>query len=287
MSATNPINRKNLNKPLLDNVAEPRMKTIRIFAVVALIGSAHAAPSWASQLTSPAPGPHAPVKPVSIEYALSWNGQVEAGRVNFEFGSKGSTSSVMKNTCSGGSQGAAAKLFPYTFDMLGKVNNSSLCPILSHCNETDKEETKVTTVNFAPGLVSVREITRPHATGKDKVTAKSFSYSPVFDAFSYMLLIRSKKLDNGEEIVQVIQPFNTPYLAKISVLGREKINDRDAIKISISLTKIMSDLSLKPYKKMKTATLWLSDDPDRIPLELRVEAFIGDCRMTLVNKKPI
>ena len=73
MSATNPINRKNLNKPLLDNVAEPRMKTIRIFAVVALIGSAHAAPSWASQLTSPAPGPHPPVKPVSIEYALSWN----------------------------------------------------------------------------------------------------------------------------------------------------------------------------------------------------------------------
>jgi hypothetical protein len=32
---------------------------------------------------------------------------------------------------------------------------------------------------------------------------------------------------------------------------------------------------------MKSATLWLSDDANRLPLELRAEVFIGDVRMTL------
>jgi hypothetical protein len=65
-----------------------------------------------------------------------------------------------------------------------------------------------------------------------------------------VLLIRSNKLDNGEQIIQVIQSFNALYLTKIIVLGSEKINGHDAIKLRISLTKIMSNLSLMPYKKI-------------------------------------
>jgi hypothetical protein len=53
------------------------------------------------------------------------------------------------------------------------------------------------------------------------------------------------------------------------------------------MTKIMKDLSLKPYKKMKTSTLWITDDEDRVPLELRVEAFIGDVRMTLTGQQKL
>jgi hypothetical protein len=47
-------------------------------------------------------------------------------------------------------------------------------------------------------------------------------------------------------------------------------------------------LELRPYKKLKKdATLWLSDDADRIPVELRATAFIGDVRATLTaHTKP-
>ena len=141
-------------------------------------------------------------------------------------------------------------MFPFSFDILGKVNNTKIFPTLSHYNETDKEESKVTTVKFAPSLISVREACRLYAMGKDKVITKSFLYSLIFDAFSYVLLIRSNKLDNGEQIIQVIQSFNALYLTKIIVLGSEKINGHDAIKLRISLTKIMSNLSLMPYKKI-------------------------------------
>jgi hypothetical protein len=45
---------------------------------------------------------------------------------------------------------------------------------------------------------------------------------------------------------------------------------------------------LLPYKKLKQdATLWLSDDADRMPVELRAAAFIGDVRVTQISlKKP-
>lgn len=285
---TSQSRQQNLNKSDTGCVHHHEMKTFLLSAVVAMTLPICAdEPAWASQLSSPVPGTHPALSPMKLEYSLSWKGQVQAGKVTFEFGGKGSSAQIMNARCSGGSQGMAAKLFPYTFSMTGQVNRSSLAPVMMHCDETDKEETLVTTVNYKPGMVSVKEISRPHSTGKDTTTTKSFAYTPVFDAFSSMLLIRSHKLDQGDSICQVIHPFKSPYLAKITVLGREKINGKDAIKLNIDLTKIDKQLQLKPYKKMKTATLWISDDNDRIPLEMRVAAFIGDVRMTLSNKQAL
>ncbi len=244
-----------------------------------------AVPSWAKEITSAKPGTHPPLRPTKLLYQLSWKGQVQAGHVVFTFGAKGSNEKILKTTCVGGSEGVAAQLFPYSFDMQGQINKSDLSPVLMHCSETDKNETQVTTVRYFPGMVNVKEISRPHSTGVDQTMSRTFAFAPVFDAFTSMLHIRSQALKQGDEIVLVIHPFAAPYLAKIQVLGREKINGNNAIKLNINLTKINKDLSLKPYTKMKKATLWISDDADRIPLELRVATFIGDVRMTLEKKE--
>jgi hypothetical protein len=262
-----------------------------IASALAVMGSygisASAAPSWFSDLSTTVPGKHQGIATQKLHYSLSWKGQLQAGHVTFVFGAKGSTNDIIAAQCYGGSQGFAAKLFPYQFDMSGKINRTNLLPISMHCNETDKEETQVTTVQYSPSKVAVKEISRPHDTGKDEIKNINFAFSPVFDAFSVMLLIRSHELTTGDTITQVIHPFKSPYLAKITVLGREKITGKDAIKLNVQMTKIMKDLSLKPYKKMKTSTLWISDDEDRIPLELRVDAFIGDVRMTLTEQRPL
>ena len=283
-----PPRNKNLNKNSNVCVSHNVMKSFAISFVSCFCASImplQAAPSWASQLTTAIPGAHPAIAPQKLLYQLSWRGQVQAGMVEFQFGSKGTTPQVLHATCEGKSLGIAAGLFPYRFDMQGKIQRSSLAPLLMHCNETDGEETQVTTVTYKPGKVDVTEISRPHSTGKDTTDNKTFSYAPVFDAFSSMLFIRSQPLNQGDRIVQVIHPFKTPYLAKIEVLGRENINGQAAIKMSIELTKITSSLALKPYKKMKTATLWISDDTHRIPLEMRVAAFIGDVRMTLQKQE--
>lgn len=260
---------------------------IVVLTFLSFLGSwTHAAePAWAYRLTDSKPGSHPEIQPQKLVYSLSWNGQVAAGIVHFTFGSKGSNGTTMQCFCEGASLGVAAKAFPYRFDMSGRVQRKTLLPQVVHCNETDKEETLVTHVKFQGNDVQVTEISRPHATGRDATKHKDFSYAPVFDAFSVMLLIRSHALKQGESLTQVIHPFKTPYLATIRVVGREKMHGQDAIKLNIALEKIQSDMSLKPYAKMKTATLWISDDHHRVPLELRVAAFIGDVRMTLQKQE--
>ena len=102
---------------------------------------------------------------------------------------------------------------------------------------------------------------------------------------SAMLHVRSQKLDDGDQITLVVHPFGTPYLLRVKVLGHENHLDRKAIKLSVGMRKIdRKSLDLLPYKKMRSdATLWLSDDADRIPVELRADVFIGDIRATLTG----
>ena len=72
---------------------------------------------------------------------------------------------------------------------------------------------------------------------------------------------------------------STPYLATITVLGRERIKVKagtyPAIKVDLKLEKVTSDMKLEPHGKFKRATGWLSDDEDRLPLRMNAQIFVG------------
>jgi hypothetical protein len=107
----------------------------------------------------------------------------------------------------------------------------------------------------------------------------------VFDIFSAMLHVRSQKLDTGDTMSLLVQPFGAAYLLRVRVDGREVHNGRKTIRLNVGMRKIdRKTLELLPYKKLKKdAVLWLSDDADRVPVELRAAVFIGDIRATLVS----
>jgi hypothetical protein len=104
-----------------------------------------------------------------------------------------------------------------------------------------------------------------------------------------MLFVRGQRLAPGDNIALVAQPFKTPYLVRVRVVAREQHNDRPAIRLSVAMRKIdRATLELRPYRKMRRdATLWLSDDAVRIPLELRAAVFIGDVRAVLTNHRKL
>jgi len=68
-------------------------------------------------------------------------------------------------------------------------------------------------------------------------------------------------------------------LATLTVLGRETISvhagSYRAIKIDLHLNKIGKNLELEPHKKFRRATLWVSDDSDRILLRVEAQIFVG------------
>ena len=261
-----------------------------ILMALLLTPSIHAAPAWQAELTSPAPGAFAKLAPTVLDFQVSWNGAINAGSIRMEFAppdvKKAGTFIVR---ASAASHGAAAVLFAYQTNFWSEIASTSLRPRYFHAVETDQKESVTTTVRHANSRVESVEVTKQHNTGKSHQTDRSFGFTPVFDIFSAMLHVRSQSLATGDHVTLVIHPFDTPYLLRVRVLGRELHNGRNSIRLTLGLRKIdRTTLELKPYKKLKQdATLWLGDDADRIPIELRAAAFIGEVRATLAaHRKP-
>ena len=261
-----------------------------LLLLLTLVLRLSAAPDWQKELTSPALGPHPRLAPTAVEYRLSWKGLLDSGTLHIDFGLPGANKPgayVVRSYAS--SQGAAARLYRYKHDFWSELDPSTLRPRLFHAVETDPKETVTYTIRHFPDRVESRESTRSLKTGKTTDKDQTFKFAPAFDLFSAMLHIRSQKLAAGDTITLLVHPFDNPYLLRARVVGREVHDGRNAIRLSVGMRKIDRDtLELRPYKKLKSdATLWLSDDDDRIPLEFRAAVFIGDVRATLTLQQKL
>ncbi|GAA5131455.1 hypothetical protein GCM10023212_42730 [Luteolibacter yonseiensis] len=244
-----------------------------------------AAPAWRSELTTSVPGSFPIPAPTRLELRVSWNGMVDAGKVRIEFAPqdvKKAGSYVIRSSAS--SLGPAEVLFPYKTSFWSELVPDTLRPRFFQSLEDDKTEHVTTTIRYFSDRVECGNVTKQIKDGSSKQKDRVFTSSPVFDLFSAMLHVRSQKLDDGDRSTLVIHPFETPYLLRVKVVGREVHNGRNTIRLTLGMRKIDRKTGeLQPYKKLKQdATLWLSDDAERMPVELRAAAFIGDIRVTRV-----
>lgn len=280
-----------MNKTWVESVPRRMLSASRLILVSSiLLPVVTAAPAWQGELTSPAPGKFAKPVPQVLEYQLSWKGMIQAGTVKMEFApadvSKPGKYVVRTKSAS---TGAAALLFQYNSNFWSETDPSTLRPVFFHSVETDDKETESTTVRHFPDRAESETTTKQLKSGTSKKEDRTFSFSPTFDIFSAMMHIRSQKLDTGDQIVICILPFDTPYLLKIKVEGREVHDGRNAIRLTVGMRKInRKTMELMTYKKLKSdASLWLSDDADRVPIELRAAVFVGDVRAKLsAHRKP-
>ena len=65
----------------------------------------------------------------------------------------------------------------------------------------------------------------------------------------------------------------------MEVAGREKVKvpagSYDAIKCQLSLQEVDKHLKLAPHQKFKRASVWVSNDRDRIILKIQADIFVG------------
>lgn len=249
-----------------------------------------AAPEWKQDLTPNVAGTHPALEPVALDYQVSWKGMIDSGKLHMEFAppdQKKPGAYVVRAYAM--SQGAAARLHPYQFDCWSELNPGSHLPRYVRASEADRNGNETSVVRYFGNRAEVQSTSKSAATGKSVVKDHTFEFSPVFDIFSAMLRIRSLPLLDGDQVNLVIQPSDQPYLLQIRCLGRESHNGQNAIKLSAGMRKIDRETwELKPYKKLeRDATLWLSDDYDRVPLEVRADIFLGDVRATLIQRKKL
>jgi hypothetical protein len=245
-----------------------------------------AEPAWQRELTPAKPGPLPALAPCSLDYQVSWKGMLDSGRLHMEFAPRDVKKPGMRVVRSHAkSTGAAAALFPHQSNFWSEIYPDTLRPRLFQGVETGRSETVTTTVRHFAERVESHEKTQPHGKGAAVERTQVFRFSPMYDIFSAMLHVRSQKLAPGDRVTLAIHPFNNPYLLRVKVAGREIHNGRKTIRLNVEMRKIDREtMELRPYKKMKkAATLWLSDDEHRIPVELRAAVFIGDVRAVLTD----
>ena len=261
------------------------LRTLTLLALA--VGHLTAAdPAWKKQLSPATPGPFTPLPAGAIDFQVSWKGMIDAGKLRMEWAPpEANKPGIYVVRSSAQSSGLAAALFPYQNNFWAELDPASLKPRMFHAVETDASEIKITTSRFTDDHVEYKESAKALSDGKISDKSIEFKFSPVFEIFSAMLMVRSQKLADGDQITLVIQPFDATHLLHITVKGHEIHNDRKTIRLGVAMDRISrKTLELKPYKKLRgDATLWLSDDADRIPVELRAAVFIGDVRATLTN----
>jgi len=242
--------------------------------------------AWAGLVTRSPLGNFPLLTPCRIEYDLSWNNFLSAGTAKIRFQD---LDGLWVARAEAGTNGLARALWRYDCTMASVLDSTVLRSLYMEHSETDSDEMVSYRVQFRPGDV----VTEAKVSPKKGAASLKYSicpYAPVDDLQSAILYLRSQPLAAGDAITRVIQPFDRPYLATFTVMAREsrKVDGKayPTIRLDVKIRKLdTTKLELASYKKMKTATIWVSDDAWRLPVEMHARIWVGFISATLVKRE--
>jgi len=256
---------------------------LTVALVLGPVWSWGAAP-WQKELTAPKPGPFPLPAEMKLYYRFGW-ANLPAATADFTFSRP--RSGVLLTEGHGGTFGVVRGLWKMDAKYIARANSQTLRPIEFDQQEIYRSETKHTETTFTDRDVSRRRYTTPTDPVIPKKKRIAFPY--LNDLDSAFFLIRSQKLATGDTYKFVVFPQTTPYLVTITITGRGpltvKAGSFRAIACDLKLQEIDSNQKLIPHQKFKKATLWVSDDANRIPLKVESEIFVGSVWLELEKQE--
>lgn len=249
-----------------------RFSVILLTASIAIAAASSAfAESWESTLSPATPGAFPPLRPLHATYSFGWSGFTAAtGDVRFSRAGNRTTLEGKVRTID-----FVHGLWNFEAEHAASADATTLRPIEVKQIESARSKRVTTTATFIGQGVTATRTDSSRGVGK----TRRLDMPNLFDFQTALLQIRSQQLANGETQRVVVFPGKDPYLATITVEGRDKIkvpaSSFNAIKLDLKLSKIGRNKELKPHKKFRKATIWLSDDGDRMLLRAEAEVFIG------------
>jgi len=244
-----------------------------MFVLLLVAAAASLRADWREELSAPEPGAFPPLRPVKLEYQCGWSGLM-AGEVNVRFSRP--SAEICELEAKAETVGLARALWRLDAIHQARGNAVALKPLAVRQKEVYRGQTVKTELDFDEhGVDRLRESTND----KNPARRKRYEFPDLYDLQTALLYVRSQKLQTGQVYHLVVFPATTPYLATITVLGRERIKVKagsyPAIKLDLKLEKVTADMKLEPHGKFKRGTGWLSDDEDRLPLRLNSQIFVG------------
>lgn len=238
---------------------------------LAFVGIGQAAPSWESTLTKDPPGNFPELRPVRTTYHFGWSG-FTAGVGDMHFTKTGDKRFQLEAT--GRTIGLVRAWWKLDASYRGLTNAETLRPIESKQIEIYRRKKLVTDLTFTDSGVM-----RARTEGTGAKATKPFNFPELFDLHSALLYLRSQPLNDHSVLRIVVYPATSAYLTTVTVLGREHVTVRaggyNAVKIDLQLKRLGKKLELEPHRKFRRATIWISDDENRIPLRIEAQIFVG------------
>ena len=238
-----------------------------------LSGKLTAAPAWESNVTKDPPGNFPEPRPVRTNYHFGWSGITAAtGDVHFT-----KTDKRFQLEAAGKTIGFVRALWRMDATYRGQVDAETLRPIESKQTEIYRKKKLVTELAFTNSGVAR---TRTEGSGAAaKTSTVPFDFPNLFDLHSALLYLRSQPLPDHSVYRIVVYPATSAYLTTITVVGREHVSVRagnyNAIKLDLDLKRVGKKFDLEPHRKFRRATIWISDDENRIPLRIEAQIFVG------------
>jgi hypothetical protein len=244
---------------------------VAAMALCCLHNAAGAAPPWEATVTASAAPSFPNPRPMRARYGFSWSGFPCASaeiRLAKAAGDRLQLDITARTT------GLARTLWKFDATHVSTVEASTLHPISVRQNENDRNKKILTELSFnSAGVVSkVTETPGP------ETKTRHYEFPHLFDLQSALLYLRSQPLPERNVQRVVVYAATAPYLATVTVLGRERVTvpagTFNAIKFDLQLNRI-KDGQLQPHRKFRRAHAWLSDDPDRVLLKIDAQVFVG------------
>lgn len=221
-------------------------------------------------------------KPCTAIYKCGWSA-VTAGELNATI--KRSSGGVLEMVANGGTVPPIKALWNMSFDFRSLVDEKNLRPVQCRIKETYGEEILFSYLRFGKG--DVQRLRQAIPPDKNPPRWKHFVYPGVTDLFGGLLLIRSQKLRAGDVYTMVVYPQTAPYIATFKVMGSETVSihetQRNAIRLDLKLQKLSKKGQSEPYKSFKSASVWISDDANRMVLKAKAEIFVGSIWVELAK----
>lgn len=171
--------------------------------------------------------------------------------------------------------GLVRSLWKFDASHTSIIEAATLHPVAVKQVETVRNKKTVTDLSFAADGVTSKVTETPGKGTK----VRRFEFPHLFDLQSALLYLRSQSLQERSVQRIVVYPATSAYLATVTVLGRERITvpsgTYNAIKFNLQLHKIGKQKELEPHRKFRSATAWISDDPDRLLLRIEAQVFVG------------
>lgn len=246
------------------------VRSTSTFVLLWLIAGAAQA-DWQNDLSKDPPGKFPLLRPLRAKYNFGWSG-ITAATADVRFDQTADNHSIVEGA--GHTIGFVRALWRYDVTYRSTADTTALRPLSSKQIDLTRGKKLTTDLTFnSAGVVRAR------TDSSTPSKPKRFDFANLYDLQSGMLYLRSQPLKERGVYRIVVYPETTAYLATVTVTGREKISVRagsyNAIKLDLQLSRVGKNMQLEPHKKFRRATVWVSDDNDRVVLRIEAHVFIG------------